>query len=236
MSKRGSHVGVVLSFIIFISFLLFLYPLLIKPVVEANKENQYLLDGLKTKLTEEVSAELTISSVEVDTSTNKNCIELRNFISATEINSNIIVKNQDGKVQQGSVSGNSLRINRENDNDVFFKVSYSEEFKEVNDQISNCKTIQENNYEIGLVRTEKYVFETKIINLTKEYEINYESLKTILGLPSGNEFDFSFIYNNKTSIGIKKEVSTSIYAKEIPVQYVNKKGDILLGNINIRIW
>ncbi len=221
---------------IFIAFLIFLYPLLIKPAIEANKSNQYLLDDLKTKLTEEVSAELTVSSVEANTGTNQNCIELENFISNTGINSNIIVKNHEEKAQQGSVSGDNLRINRGDDSDVFFKVSYSEEFEVLDDFIASCKTIQENQYEIGLVRTEEYIFETKIINLIKRYESNYESLKRILGLPTGNEFDFSFIFDNKTSIGIKKEVSASIYAKEIPVQYVNKKGDILLGNINIRIW
>jgi len=235
-NRKGSHVGVVLSFIIFITFLLFLYPLLIKPVIETNKANQYLLDDLKAKLTEEVSAELTISSVEANIGTNQNCIELNNFISTAEISSNIIVKNHAGVIQQGSVSGNNLRINRGNNNDVFFKVSHSKEFEVLNDPIITCKIIQENNYEIGLIRTEKYIFETKIINLTKEYKNNYESLKTILGVPAGNEFDFSFIYDNKTSIGTKKEVSTSIYAEEIPVQYVNKKGYILSGNINIRVW
>ena len=235
-NRKGSHVGVVLSFMIFIAFLIFLYPLLIKPAIEANKSNQYLLDDLKTKLTEEVSAELTVSSVEANIGTNQNCIELNNFISITGINSNIIVKNHEEKAQQGSVSGDNLRINRGDDSDVFFKISYSEEFEVLDDTIITCKTIQENQYKIGLVRVEKYVFETKIINLMQRYESNYESLKIILGLPTGNEFDFSFIYDNKTSIGIKKEVSASIYAKEIPVQYVNKKGDILLGNINIRIW
>ena len=236
MNKKGSHIGFVLSFIIFTTFLIFLYPLLIKPAIESNKDNQYLLDGLKIKLTEEISAELTISSVEANTGTNQNCIELSNFISNTGINSNIIIKNHVGVIQQGNVSGDSLRINRGDNNDVFFKVSYSEEFDVLNDPIITCKKIQENQYEIGLVRTEKYVFETKIINLINRYESNYESLKITLELPERNEFDFSFIYDNKTSIGIKKEVSVNIYAKDIPVQYVNKKGDILLGNINIRIW
>ncbi|KKL09843.1 hypothetical protein LCGC14_2561830, partial [marine sediment metagenome] len=82
-NRKGSHVGVVLSFMIFIAFLIFLYPLLIKPAIEANKSNQYLLDDLKTKLTEEVSAELTVSSVEANIGTNQNCIELNNFISIT---------------------------------------------------------------------------------------------------------------------------------------------------------
>ena len=235
-NRKGSHVGVVLSFIIFITFLIFLYPLLIKPLIETNKGSQYLLDDLEANINQEVSAELTISSIEVNEGINQNCIELQNFINATEINSNIIVKNHRGLIQQGDVSGNSLIINRNDNNDVFFKVSYSNEFKVLNDITSNCKLIQENDYKIGLIRTEKYVFETKIINLTKEYESNYESLKKRLELPARNEFDFSFIYDDKTSIGTKKEVSTSIYAEEIPVQYVNKKGDILLGDLNIRVW
>ena len=235
-NRKGSHVGVVLSFTIFIAFLIFLYPLLIKPAIDTNKGNQYLLDELKTKLTEKISAGLTISSVEANTNTNQDCIELKNFISGTGINSNIIVKNNGEKNQQSYVSDNSLRIDRDNNSDVFFKIIYSEEFENLGSAAISCEVIQESNYEIGLVRTEKRIFETKIINLTKEYKNNYESLKTELGLVSRNEFDFRFTYNNKTSIGTKKEASINIYAEESPIQYVNKQGDILLGNINVRIW
>ena len=49
-------------------------------------------------------------------------------------------------IQQGSVSGDSLRIDRDDDNDVFFKVSYSEEFEILNEPIISCEIIQETTY------------------------------------------------------------------------------------------
>ena len=233
-SKKGSHIEVVLSFIIFIGFLIFLYPILIEPAINIKKDNQYLLDNLEIKLIENISSDLTILSINIDNNSSQNCIRLNNLISDSEINSRIVVKNNPEETQTSYALENDLEIVRNSVEDVFFKIYYSEEFKELDNTGENpCNP---ENYTVGLVRTNEYVFETKIISLIEEYESNYEKLKERLELPSKNEFDFSFVYNNKTTIGIIKEISTNVYAEEIPVQYVNKDGNILLGNIIIRIW
>ena len=233
MKKRGStHVGVVLSFVIFVVFLVFLYSALIEPTINQNDKN-YLLENLRIKLIKNVSEELTSITIDLNNNSSKNCIELGNFISKIEINSNIISKNKN--ILQSYVNGNNLRIIRES-NETFFKIYYSKEFGVLNSGGENCDVISENNYIIGLVRTDKYVFETKIINLINEYKNNYEALKEELKIPIGSDFNFGFTYNNKTSIIIEKDISTNVYAVEIPVQYVDKKSNILLGSINIKIW
>ena len=230
--KAGTHIGVVLSFVIFVVFLVFLYSTLIEPTINQNDKN-YLLENLKTKLIKNVSEELTFITTNLNNNPSQNCIELVNFITKTEINSNIISKNEN--ILQSYINGNNLRIVRES-NETFFKIYYSKEFEELNSVGENCEVIDENNYAIGLVRTDKYVFETKIINLMSEYENNYETLKEELKVPIGSDFNFGFIYNNKTSIITEKDILTNIYAVEIPVQYVDKESNILLGLINIKIW
>lgn len=233
MKKRGStHVGVVLSFVIFVVFLVFLYSALIEPTINQNDKN-YLLENLRIKLIENVSGELTSITIDLSNNPNQNCIELGNFITKIEINSNIISKNKN--ILQSYVNGNNLRIVRES-NETFFKIYYSKEFSVLTSGGENCDIISENNYLIGLVRTDKYVFETKIISLINEYKNNYETLKGELKIPIGSDFNFGFTYNNKTSIITEKDISTNIYAVEIPVQYVDKESNILLGSINIKIW
>tara|TARA_Y100000310_G_C20542534_1_gene744013 strand:- start:67 stop:801 length:735 start_codon:yes stop_codon:yes gene_type:complete len=232
---KGSHVGVVLSFIIFVSFLVLLYPALIDPALDTGENKQALLEHLRTEITENISAELTTASVELTLSEGNNCIKLKNFLSSTGITSRNIVKNDKEKNQASYVSGNFLKINRDSINDDFFKVESSQEFASVGDR-AGCVEIAEEDYVVGLIRTKEYVFETKIISLVENYRTGYGSLKNELGLPSSTEFDFIFEQNNKTQIGVKEEISTEIYAEEIPVQYVNKEGGILLGKIIIRIW
>ena len=69
-----------------------------------------------------------------------------------------------------------------------------------------------------------------------EYKNNYEALKSKLKIPIESDFNFGFTYSNKTSIITEKNISTNIYAVEIPVQYVDKNASISLGFINIKIW
>jgi hypothetical protein len=232
MKKRGStHVGVVLSFVIFVVFLVFLYSILIKPIITQN-DKEYLLENLRIKLIENISEELTVSSINIE-SAPKNCIRLQNLINDSGINSKIIVKDKLGNDQISYVLNNDLEISR-NNNETFFKIYHSNEFEEVSNVGENPCDLK--NYEKGLIRTSKYVFETKIIDLMNEYENNYETLKEELKIPLGSEFNFGFTYSNKTLITIEKNISTNIYAVEIPVQYVDKESNILLGSINIRIW
>ena len=47
-NKKGSHVGLVLSFVIFVVFLIFMYPL-VGPALETKGDKQYLLEPLEKK-------------------------------------------------------------------------------------------------------------------------------------------------------------------------------------------
>lgn len=233
MKKRGAaHVGIVLSFIIFITFLIFIYSILIQPAISQNSK-QSVLENLKIKLTEEISKELILTTINI-VDKPENCIRLTNFINDIGINSELIVKNKLNNKQTSYVLGNDLEISRSNVGDTLFKIYYSEEF-------SGLSNIGENpcdstTYTKGLIRTNKYVFESSFISLINEYNADYDLVKDKLKVPSGSDFGFGFTYGNGTSINAIKNVTTNIYALEIPTQYVNKESDILLGFLNIRVW
>jgi len=230
--KAATHIGVVLSFVIFITFLAFMYTIIIEPTV--NKEDkQSTLENLKGKLIKNISEELITASITTNNTINS-CIRFGSLINSLGIDSRIIVKDELKNNQQIYVLGNDLEISRDNVGNNFFKIYNSAEFQQASDVgESPCNSTS---YVRGLIKVEEYVFETKVIDFINNYETNYETLKNDLKIPTGSDFGFGFIYPNKTIIKTSKETTASIYATEIPVQYIDKNANILLGTVNIRIW
>ena len=236
-NKRGSHVGVVLSFIIFILFLVFMYSIL-SPSVKIEKSKQNLLDYLKIELIENLSTDLTTVTIIINESYNpdETCLEISHNNSK---NLNLVVKDKNDVSIEFDSSENKLKINWTNE-DRFFKVHYStEQFNEFFQTFDSCAEPNKTNgeYSVGSIKTNKYVFVSKIIQLIEDYKTDYESVKGILKIPTESDFDFSFAYEDETIIGItEKTMAKNIYAEEIPIQYVDTKGNINYGFFNIRLW
>ncbi len=239
-NKKGSHVGIVLSFVIFITFLVFLYTI-VEPTMSTQRNKEALLDHLKIELMKRFSANLTSVSLTIEKELPQPCIKLLNLKTELNIVSTVIVKDGLGKIFPNRIFENNLEIDREgDDNAFFFKIYYSEKFEEVSGgTFSNCRPYMRGpgGYTIGLVRTDKYIFETKVIEIIDQYENDYDNLRSELKIPLGNEFGFGLIYNDDTKIGIEgQNISTNIYVEEIPIQYVDEEANINLGFINIQVW
>ena len=241
MEKRGSHVGVILSLVIFVTFLVFLYTV-VEPLVTVQKDKESLLSYLETELIERISSNLTTSSVGINKTSPQTCVQLGDFVNETEASLRLIVKNDEtGEILRANVSQDEddLFITKGTES-VFFKVYDSPEFEELEKvtEISGCKFLKnEEGYSIGLIRTNEYLFESKIINLINEHDGGYEDLKTELKIPPGSEFGFSIAYDNVTIIGTEeKNLSINVYAEEIPIRYVDDEGNINFGFMNIKVW
>jgi len=241
INKRGSHVGIALSFVVFVTFLIFLYSIL-EPTIKTQGDKQSLLDYLEKDLIENFSANLTTSTLSIIEKAPQNCVEIENLIEEIGINSRIIVKDESEDISQAYISkkdSNNLLINRDDSENTFFKIYSSEEFEELEtSEINPCKTLKKDDgYSLGLTRKDKYIFEKRVIGLIERYNEEYESLKEELKIPLGSEFGFSFAYSNGTITGTEeKEISANIYADEIPMQYIDEDANILSGFINIRVW
>ena len=238
MKKKGSHVGIILSFVIFVTFLIFLYSIL-EPAIRMQRDKESLLDYLKIELIKRFSEDLTSSSVSI-IEVQQECIVIENLVDELNIPPEVIVKGESGYIFPNKIDGSNLMVDLAGGTgEFFFKIYYSEEFEESSGgSFGSCnKLIQDGTYTIGLVRTDEYVFETKINDLINEYETNYDGLKSELKIPSGSEFGFSLIHSNETRVGTEEEeISTNIYAREIPVQYVDRESNINSGFINILVW
>ena len=239
VSRLGvvSHVGVVLSFVIFVTFIIFIY-IIVKPAVGTeNKQN--LLNYLKEVLIERASTELTSVSVLIDKETPQPCVELNDFFGKTEIGNRIIVRNDTGEAFNAKISGQNLFVQR-NVEEIFLKIYESEEFSNITEgTMSFCKELSEGpgGYIFGLIRSEKNIFEKRIIQMIESYNNDYESLKEELNIAAGNEFRLGFTYANGTSISTEeKEVLVSVFVDEFQIQYISNDAVRELGSLNVGIW
>lgn len=250
MRKRGSHVGIALSFVIFITFLIFLYTI-VEPSIRIQRDKESLLDYLKIELMERFSTNLTTATISINrTWFVYDCVKLINLTEEIEVDSHLIVKDKLKNISKANISesdNTDLFIDRKNEEEVFFKIYNSKEFDALNETIiTPCTELRKDEtgwygtpmgYSVGLIRSEQYLFEKKIRELIDQYEEDYDGLKSELKIPIGSEFGFNLIQSNETKIGTEeKEISTNVYVREIPIQYVDNEANILSGFINIQIW
>jgi len=237
--KKGSHVGIVLSFVIFVTFLAFFYSI-IEPTIQIDQTKQIILNYLEGELINNLSAELTITTVTVNKTIVQLCVELQDLMESLGTERKIIVRDNLGNRSQSFIRGQSLQINRTRADESFLKIYYSEEFNDLMNAPQPCPPAlreEQGEYAIRLTKKENYVFESKINKTLDMYKTNYEELKTQLNIPLGTEFGFSFI--NSTGGIIKtdeKNISTNVYVGEVAIQYIDSNANILHGFIDIKVW
>lgn len=233
MNKKGTHVEVIISFVIFITFVVFLF-VASKPAIIKQEDKTNLLDNLEYKILEkEISADVKVISVTISSVTG-NCVNLGNFLDGQDIDGRVVVKNSSGDSVEAHMEGNSFSIDSK---DTFFKIYYSEEFDLIADSGATCTPATPN---VGLVKNNRYVLEEKVYtSLNKEYE----QLKEELGIGGGEKIDFTYgiVLSNGTIIEkehpeLKSNISTSIYVRETPIEYVNKDYEIVQGYLRTTIW
>ena len=231
-SKKGSHVGVILSFVIFIVFLVFLFSAL-QPALKIEKDKTSTLEYIKNSLIERTSDNLTIENIkytvrDIVGETRVDCIIVRDNSGRK-----VIVKDVEDNLVSYSHLVNDVTIYGLEAGDNFFKVYYSNSIEEQlgTGSCSNPAVVDEATF----VNKENVIFISKIRELS---ETDYNVLKQTLGI--GGESDFGFVLldaekNNLTGIkGV--EIKTNVYVDDFPVIYSNQKGEIKSGFINIKVW
>jgi len=237
ITKKGSHVGIVLSFVFFVTFIMFFY-IMVQPAL-ATENKRAVLDILKENIIEMASAELTSVSVLINSEDPQLCVQLIDFFNKVEIGNRVIIRNNEGEVLDAKISGQDLFVERDG-NEIFLKIYGSEEFSITETgTMSSCKQLSEGSggYILGLIKTTTEIFETKILYIIERHENDYQDLKQDLSVPAGNGFGLDFIYANETSISTTNTpVGISTFAGEFPVKYVTEDSAMEMGILRIKIW
>jgi len=241
MQKRGSHIDVVLSFVIFVFVLVFIISML-TPKMEPSKQKLVLIDLIKDLIVENSSSYLITFSIQITDTINKDCVKItQNFADEiTEENINetkLIIKNETN-ILEYDLQEDFLLIRTGTGPSGFLKFYYSENLN--SSYCPGCITpacTPINNYEVGITRKNYLIFISKIEELANKYNTDYENLRNELKLPPETEFAFTFEFDNGDKIVAEKNIpeTVDVYVKEIPVLYMGQ-GNILTGNLIIKVW
>jgi len=208
MSKRSQgHIEVMLSFTIFVGFLLFIF-IFLNPF--AKTKSDYTLNNIQESIINEISGEIGKLSIIVNKT--NDCYDA----SAVEAyGSNFI-----------EAPGNSARKYTIYYNDIFGL-----------GKAPSCSVELGRNYTIGTYSKERIVIYEKIEILKSNYTNNYEGLKTSLGILNEFIFELKRMdgeieigVNKNIPIGIEVE------SANIPMRIIDSNGKILEYILNIKTW
>lgn len=233
MKKRGSHVGFVLSFMVFVFFLFFLY-VAIEPAVKSNENKKVVFEYLKTEILARSYDEFIQSSTKLNDGIDLQGASCFN-INFEDLEKTGAVVKDENNIQASKVSGNSLSISDSNPSDKFYRIYFANSFK--NSEMENCFTLAETDYTIGSLQKKDYIFENKIVTIINKHVSNYSGLRADLKVQEGADFSLIFTEENGNEIKTEdKEVTTDIYAEKIPIIYVDSEANIKSGSLTIKVW
>jgi hypothetical protein len=241
MDKRGSHVGMILSFVLFVTALIFLYDIM-RPVTQTTNEKEKLIEQVRMSLEKELQRELTTSTVRITVSgeENKNkCVKLNYSKLGENLSEEHLVKFVSGKTIKSKIDGESIFI--ENTSEPL-RIFFAEEL--INENFSNppeCTDADGNGNNIGYTFTtskKDYYFEKDLEKFLEEIkqEENYSKIKEEFLLPKDADFNLIIIFNGETK-GEEKNVSgTNVFANRYPIIYLNSSADVNSGFFDISVW
>src|SRR3989344_1010060 len=237
INKKGSsHVGFILSFTIFILFVVFMFTI-IEPLDKRKNEKDFVLEHLKTVLVEDMSSDLTTGSVKIidGVDLDDGGVPVPGSCDFFEIEKNsegeVIIENSENP--NYALDLDKIKIEWDNSwigEGRFFRIYYSDKFS--NSYTTPSGTICVDNpslYTIGPSRTQQLIFMEEANRLKGEREDSnsYLALKEKYNIPDGNEFTFDFTYEDisGTSQSISPDNiqipdSLEVFSEKIPIQYV----------------
>ncbi len=238
MSKKASHVGFVLSFVLFITSLIFFYTL-IQPSFQTETEKQNTLDYLQNKVIENVT--VLHKSVSVNPDISGICLDFQELRDVVEISKKIKIVDDSGNKYDGYASSDGgLVVESDSGNIDFVKIIESSSFDGIGTFSSQCSatSLSQSQYTIGQVRSEEKISVFKILELINLHKNSYSSLKDSWNVPGTVDFELIFTYSNSTEIstGSAPEVQINIYSNEESIQYINDNGVEKGGKLRIIVW
>jgi hypothetical protein len=234
-NKKGSHFSIIISIVLFVTFLTFVFVFL-GPTFSVQKDNNLAMEHLNVELTNLMSSDLTLISFSIpegySPGVNSDCLRIGHPGNYTL---NYTLKDINGVVLTPSSAGSDLAFDWTNRSNKLFKASYIEGTLETNSAIYfACYDPTET---IESITVDKKIIESKVEDVILIYEENYEDFKESLNIPFNSEFNFNFTYDDGTSISPSIEInSPEIYIKEFVVEYVDKEANINVGKLAISVW
>ncbi|MCR4327803.1 MAG: hypothetical protein NUV46_04455 [Nanoarchaeota archaeon] len=226
-NKKGSHISLVLSFIIFVVSLMFVYLIASASITNVDSKRGTLLI-IEKNLIKEVSQDLWVSRVNANDSAS--CIKLT-------IPNDVIVEGGKSAAVGDNGSVNS-KVPGANPNNVFVegggfvKVYYSNFFEDDTFESEECENLPGDSWS-----KENTIVEPKIQELFLNFSNNYSILKEKLGISDSSEFNLYFEYSNGSSFGdYGVDFGVNIYSREVDIEYLSIDSGYKNGKLMLKVW
>ncbi len=230
--KKASHVGVMLSFVIFISFMIFIFTTL-QPMMKDNQDKDSFVSYLESEINKKVEDTLfkiTLSSSELSSSLN---VE-GNSLGVCLDNYYAVIKNtEDFPISFSHNNCDIYFLNSPSENSTIFYLYYSKiNFSEKLDSISSGSPAS-----IRFIEENKVFFKLKILDFIYEGTKDYDSLKLLMKISSNRDFALEFRDDSEKILSMPiSSTAQNIYVKEIPIQYYDEDANKKQGFLKIYTW
>lgn len=228
--KKGSHLGVILSFVLFVGFLFLLY-MVMEPAINIDNRKEIYLEEVTQKILNRVSTNLTIVTNTILNS--ESCLAIP---AGVGIGQDAIVKDKDEKIIKGIPNGGYINVNpAEND---FIKIYFADTGFDDFPTSGTCISATEGtDYILESIYTKEYPFKAKFNSLVNSYNADYDGLKNEFGIPLENDFSFRIEYTDGSVQSVEGDESDfTVYVKEKQIQYVNQTANINTGTLLVKVW
>jgi len=229
--KGAEHVETIISFVIFLSLIIFIL-VVFKPLTLFSKLGSSNLDITESEILKNISMELSVYSVKISAvDSEKDCFSIKNKTD----DDRLIMRNESGEKINSGKQGDVINFEKNGD---FYRIYLSEEF-DVGSPPGCLGGIEEGEgkYTLGVLKTYDVVSNYSLNNLFKTYDENYPGLKEELGIKN----EFNIVVRNKTSEILKttkayRPVGIEVMAKDIPIEILDKDGNLNPVTLNIQVW
>jgi len=243
--KKGtSHLGFVLSFVIFILFLVFILSI-VEPRLGTQTDKKSLLDSLEFNMINKFGMDnftIAIANYKGVSAGQKSCISLNpisslDFVSDTNRNK-IKITDDAGSLLNFDIQSGILYAGISSVSNAILKIYYSGNTSSTTTPLSDCKSADADFTVKSVNREQRYILDSKMISLRDKYSLDYSQLKTDLEIPEGNDFAFSLKLANGTLVESQNVTvpSVDIFAKSFPVQYLDNNANLNVGFLTVKVW
>lgn len=238
MNKGGlGHVEAVLSFVIFIGFLIFAF-FFFSPFSGQNRLLDSSLDYTIREVSENSSIFLESYSLVLNTNVPDTILNVQIVpVSAEITNPGVRVEDFQEQVLESGFDGSRVYFNRLSSNSDFITLKFSEDF--VSGSLSGGQGLTEGlNYSISSSESRKIYSEKRFLVLKTLYDDDYEKLKEDFNLPGRINFAFSLDFDEGEDISAENFIpeNLEVLANQEQIEVIRQSGEIVFADLIVKVW
>lgn len=237
MEKRGmSNIEMVLAFIIFIGAVLFAVYFFLNNFNQNEKENS--LDFVYSQIVSDLNEDMQSYSIKINRGEFPSNLEIIAINLSREINidESVVAYTLNGDNLPLEVANDIIYLDTSNSGDLV-SIRISKGISRNYTLFSNLPDSNEDYYEIASNTKNTLPSEMNVEELNNSYYLEYDKLKSDLGINRGFDFGFEadFTGNN---IKMEKEISkqASVFVSNKRIEFLRKNGKIEFTDIKTKVW